>query len=131
MRNSVSLVGPGNSIDNTLLVINVLDSYQQMVESFRAGITKVKIAIDLQGSQGVIEESFSVKEKLLMHGYSNVRNRGLLAARRGELTAAAYYFEIAQTPLHKKELSYISALLYESFLEQARSYLFCRSGGTL
>jgi tetratricopeptide (TPR) repeat protein len=128
MKNNSSLINVGNSIDNTSLVINVLDSYQQMAESLRDSITSGKIAADFQNGQNIIEESFSVKEKLLMHGFSNARNRGLLAARRGELTAAAYYFEVAQTPLNKKELSYTGALIYESFLEQAKSYLLCRSG---
>lgn len=128
MKNSGSLIDVGKSTDDTSLVIKVLDSYQQMVENLRDGIISVKVATDLQSGQNIIEESFSGKEKLLMHGFSNARNRGLLAARRGELTAAAYYFEIAQTPLHKKELPYASALLFESFLEQAKSYWFCRLG---
>jgi hypothetical protein len=128
MKNSGSLIGAGKNIDDTSLVINILDSYQQMVGNLREGITNVKVVTDLQSGQNIVEESFSVKEKLLMHGFSNARNRGLLAARRGELKAAAYYFEIAQTPLYKKELSYASALLFESFLEQARSYLLCKSG---
>jgi hypothetical protein len=106
------------------LPIDILPSYKQIVERVRAFEDEI-VALNNEKEAAQLT-SISTREKLLFNSFSNVRNRGLLAARQGDFAAANYYFELARSPLDKREFSYQNALAYESYLEQARSYLLCR-----
>jgi hypothetical protein len=65
----------------------------------------------------------SSTDQLLISKFSNARQRGLLAARRGDLIAAEKAFAVARLLLELNKLSDEAALLYQSFLEQAEAYL--------
>ncbi|QFS52025.1 hypothetical protein [Nostoc sphaeroides] len=67
-------------------------------------------------------------DRLLMHKFGNARQRGLLAARRGDLMVAEKTFGAARFLLELNKLSTEGSLLYLSFLEQAESYLDYRRG---
>lgn len=67
-------------------------------------------------------------DRLLMHKFGNARERGLLAARRGDLMLAEQTFGAARLLLELNQLSTEGSLLYQSFLEQAESYLDYRRG---
>lgn len=84
---------------------------------------------DLSGQklQTPIEMRLPLIDQLLMRRFGNARNRGLLAARRGDSMAAERFFEVARIPLQWYKLSPEGSLLYKSYLEQAETYLdYCR-----
>jgi hypothetical protein len=113
--------------DYELIVADILSSYRQAVSRWRdeAKIGNAAKA-DVQYKIDISWGDLSTREIMVIHEFSKSRDRGLLATRRGDLEAAEYHFMIARTPLNKRELTEVSFLLYESFLEQAESFLFCR-----
>jgi hypothetical protein len=106
-----------------------------ILESYRLGKTKtIVVKSGLPGDS--IDEYLSIlmktrlpsTDRLLMHKFGNARQRGLLAARRGDWMVAEQTFGAARFLLELNQLSTEGSLLYQSFLEQAESYLDYRRG---
>lgn len=106
-----------------------------ILESYRLGKTKtIEVAPGLPDNS--IDEYLSRLmrtrlpsiDRLLMHKFGNARQRGLLAARRGDLMVAEQKFGAARFLLELNQLSTEGSLLYQSFLEQAESYLDYQRG---
>ncbi|MBH8563494.1 hypothetical protein I8748_15085 [Nostoc sp. CENA67] len=108
---------------------------QASLKSYRLGNAKT-IGSQLKLSGDSIDESLSMlmrtrlssTDRLLISKFSNARQRGLLAARRGDFNAAESAFTAARLLLKLKQLSDEGSLLYQSFLEQAEAYLDYRRG---
>lgn len=108
---------------------------QTSLECYRLGHAKA-IGSRLQFSGDSIDESLSrlmgtrlpSTDRLLINKFSNARQRGLLASRRGDLNAAESAFTAARLLLKLNKLSDEGSLFYQSFLEQAEAYLDYRRG---
>jgi hypothetical protein len=115
--------------DYESLITDALQNYKQTVFYWKNDtITNNLVPDDVRYRKDTFFSDLSVRENLLINRFSNYRDRGLMAAKLGDLVTATSHFAIARTPLNKCELTEMNSLLYESFLEQAESFLFCKQG---
>ncbi|MBD2679335.1 MULTISPECIES: hypothetical protein [Nostoc] len=116
----------------------ITDSYSKLfwatLENYQRGCAKpIQITPEISGDlfsrkMQPVTESLPRTDKLLMNKFNNARERGLIATRRGDLVTAERAFSAARVLLELDKLSLSGSLLYQSFLEQAESYLdYCRS----
>ncbi|MBD2250501.1 hypothetical protein [Nostoc parmelioides] len=111
------------------------DALQMTLESYCVGRAKT---IDISSVKSddsadkylsdLINTRLPSTDRLLIDKFSTARQRGLLACRRGDLTAAEKAFSAANVLLQLDKLSHEGMLLYKSFLEQAEAYLDYRLG---
>lgn len=117
-------------------VINYDINYlHTILESYRLGKTNtIEVTPGLPGDSineyllRLITKRLPSTERLWMYKFGNARQRGLLAARRGDWIVAEQKFGAARLLLELNKLSTEGSLLYQSFLEQAEAYLDCRRG---
>jgi hypothetical protein len=72
--------------------------------------------------------SLSISDQLLINKFENVRVRGVLAARKGDLDTAKQLFVSAGVLLESELLSGEGQLFYRSSMEQGEAFLDCRRG---
>jgi hypothetical protein len=72
--------------------------------------------------------SLSISDQLLINKFENVRIRGVLAARKGDLDTAKQLFVSAGILLKSNLLSEEGQLFYRSSMEQGEAFWDCRCG---
>lgn len=70
--------------------------------------------------------SLSINDQLLISKFENVRVRGVLATRKGDLDTAEQLFVSAEILLESGLLSKEGQLFYHSSMEQGKAFLDCR-----
>lgn len=118
---------------------SVTDSYGELLqtafEHYQQGCAKpIHIATDSSGDlfnsklQTLMETSLPPIDILLISRFKNARDRGLLAARRGDLVSSERLFAAARVPLQLDMFSREGKLLYKSSVDQSEAYLDYRRG---
>lgn len=114
-------------------------SYDNLIQAtlanYRQGLTKPIQTIPKSSeesynsrSQACIKKRLPLNDQLLIKKFNNARERGFMAARKGDLITARRAFAVARIPLQLAKLSYESSLHYQSLLNQAEAYLDYRLG---
>lgn len=71
----------------------------------------------------VIYARLALDEQLLLYQFYGVRDQGLLAAQKGDITASDKFFKGSEALLHSKKLSRECFLLGKSYYEAGAAYL--------
>ncbi|MFW9264548.1 hypothetical protein [Nostoc sp. CALU 546] len=75
-----------------------------------------------------METSLPPIDQLLIRRFKNARDRGLLAARRGDIVSSERFFAAARVPLQLDMFSLEGKLLYKCCVDQSEAYLDYRRG---